>query len=41
MAAALLVGATSCQSEKTADSQSIIERPDINVSDGCYTDTVL
>ncbi len=40
-ASALLAGATACQPKGNADEQPIIGRTDINVSNGCYTDTVL
>ena len=38
---ALLASSTACQSGGNHDEQPVIERPDIDVSNGCYTDTVL
>ncbi|MCM1021041.1 MAG: S9 family peptidase [Muribaculum sp.] len=40
-ASALLAGATACQSDSGANQQPIIGQPDIDVSNGCYTDSVL
>lgn len=38
---ALLASSTACQSGGSREEQPVIERPDIDISNGCYTDTVL